>query len=157
MSKRAKVIICTIGGALLITVIGFTYALLWTGSTKEIVGVADSFHIPADWKKVSEQVEPPRLVCIGDLVCPSLIRKYQAYATISSKELISKILPTNVTKVNYDVCGQGPVPAQARKMYMDCAADFILSNGYKGTSYAYRSYDKNSDEVEVSVSIRRQL
>ncbi|PID31594.1 hypothetical protein CR983_00420 [Candidatus Saccharibacteria bacterium] len=74
-----------ITSALLLTLAAMAAAILYVGSTDDIVRVADTFKPAEDWQLAAEQVEPPRIVCMS--VCPYLARSWSVEETITSVDV----------------------------------------------------------------------
>lgn len=90
-----------IGSAIIIVlfsvIVGFLLWLSYTGSSKEIVAVADQFKPDPSWQLKSEAIEPPRTFCI-DIECPSVWRQWQTNSLLSQEDF-SKI----IKKTNWDL------------------------------------------------------
>jgi hypothetical protein len=79
------------GSAILLLLAAIVFVLGYTGSAKPIKDVASQLQIPSNWHLRSEQVEPPRLLCLGDTSCPELNRSWLANSTsLSEIETIFK-------------------------------------------------------------------
>lgn len=63
---------------------GFLYWFTWTGSTDDIIRVADQFKVPSTWKLVSDHADPPRTICL-DGSCPGLSRNWTTNDTVAEK------------------------------------------------------------------------
>lgn len=53
------------------------------GSSVGITATADQFQPQAGWELANERVEPPRLICLGDVPCPSLQRRWQTSTPVT--------------------------------------------------------------------------
>lgn len=103
-----------IGGAIIALSTLLLVFLSWffyTGSTKEIVAVADQFKPDSSWELVSENIQPPATVCI-DVECPSIWRQWRSNTTASSETFRSllKQVRWNLkidTDCNYNDAGLG--------------------------------------------------
>src|SRR5690606_33894070 len=93
-----------VGVILLATIATLVYLVLWTGSTKEIEAIADKFQPGESWTLVNERIEPPRMVCLGDVACPSISR------TWNSQEMISREQYTKMIPKEYNVKITGNCP-----------------------------------------------
>lgn len=72
--KRFAIIVAGIIALIMVVIL---VVVFWQGSTKDIVAEANKFQPPAEWTLTSEQVEPPRLVCFGDMACPEITRSWK--------------------------------------------------------------------------------
>lgn len=81
--QQNKRVVITLAAVPVIVIIGFLFGLLYTGSTKEIVAVADQFQPDPSWKLESETITPPRIICI-DSVCPQVFRSWSLKSDSSS-------------------------------------------------------------------------
>lgn len=86
------------------------------GSTQPILGVANRVKVPEDWKLESEQIEPPRFICLGDVKCPSLQRTWRTPQEVSLTELQAlsssanlSLSPENSCDYRASVSGGGPI------------------------------------------------
>lgn len=80
-------IVLSIAAALFI---GFMiFALFYRGSTKPILAVADKFKPDSSWRLTQESIEPPMLLCIGDLPCPNASRTWERDTPATRDELLS--------------------------------------------------------------------
>ncbi len=86
MSRTKKIVLGLIIVIAAVLGIGI-WTLFWTGSTKDVEAVADKFHPPSAWTLVDEQVEPPRMVCLGDVPCPQVTRTWKGDSEISYGDL----------------------------------------------------------------------
>lgn len=80
-----------IGSGVIITLLicfaGAIYGLFfYTGSTKEIVAVADQLQVDPSWKLDSESIHPPQSFCI-DVECPSVSRNWITSNPIEKSDL----------------------------------------------------------------------
>lgn len=71
-NKRVVVVLAAVP---VIVIMGFLFGLVYTGSTKEIIAVADQFQPDPSWTLESEKITPPRIICI-DSVCPQVFRSW---------------------------------------------------------------------------------
>lgn len=71
-NKRVVVVLVAVP---VIVIMGFLFGLVYTGSTKEIVAVANQFQPDPSWTLESEKITPPRIICI-DSVCPQVVRSW---------------------------------------------------------------------------------
>jgi hypothetical protein len=70
--------------------IGFMiFALFYRGSTKPILAVADKFKPDSSWRLTQESIEPPMVLCIGDLPCPNASRTWERDRPATKDELLS--------------------------------------------------------------------
>lgn len=119
-----------IGSAIIIVsfaiVIGLLIWLSYTGSTKEIVAVADQFKPDPSWELKSEAIEPPRTFC-GNIECPSVNRQWQTSNLINREEL-SSILKRS----GWNFTIQGTCFMQNNRYHSDsievCSADGFVNN-----------------------------
>lgn len=82
----------------------FIAAIQWTGSTREIVSVADRFQPSNVWKLETERVEPPRLICIQDIPCPEVFKRWSTNAAVSAVDLNSTVKTVNLNLTLDDNC-----------------------------------------------------
>lgn len=75
------------------------WAATWTGSTKDIRAVADQFRPPASWQLVDEMIEPPRMLCLQDVACPSLHKSWKTSHIVTKGEFIEALSNIPVNKV----------------------------------------------------------
>ena len=87
ISRAKKILLSSIGGILLL--IGATiFIFSYEGSTKPITGVADQFTPGESWELVSERSNGPAIFCLYS--CPSLDRKWRRPAADLTKEEVMK-------------------------------------------------------------------
>lgn len=79
-NKRVVVVLAAVP---VIVIMGFLFGLVYTGSTKEIIAVADQFQPDPSWTLESETITPPRIICI-DSVCPQVVRSWSVGALADS-------------------------------------------------------------------------
>lgn len=87
MLKKVLIWVGIVSATITVLGAGFIFVLFMPGSTDKIVSVADKFKPDASWEKVADQVEPPRIVCLGDISCPSVHWSWKTQHSISSIEL----------------------------------------------------------------------
>jgi len=119
MKKYQKILIVIgIVIVVLVPVIIFINFLLWKGSPKEILSVADQFQPPASWELVSENVRAPQTLCWDGGGCPLVHRKWKPDSQVSKQsfeELLQNsgwgfsvekdcTLPNNVSGSAINVC-----------------------------------------------------
>ena len=63
------------------------FVFTWEGSTDDIRAAANRINPPKNWSLVSEQVEPPRVVCLGAMSCPSISKTWMTKDTPPSDSL----------------------------------------------------------------------
>ena len=94
-----------IGSAIIIVafsvVVGLLLWLSYTGSSKEIVGVADQFKPDPSWQLKSEAIEPPRTFC-GDVECPSVFRSWATNGVIGRDKLQAQLMESGL---NFKITG----------------------------------------------------
>lgn len=66
-----------VAGLPLLFVLVAAFMIIYQGSTRDIVAVADKFQPGPGWVMESEQIEPPRIICLGDVACPSVTRTWR--------------------------------------------------------------------------------
>lgn len=64
--------------------------MMWHGSPKEILAVADKFKPQEGWVLIHEEVRPPANACI-DLECPQVVREWKLPRGYTSEEIISML------------------------------------------------------------------
>ena len=107
--------------------------VMYIGSSKEIVAVANQFKPDASWKLESESIVPPRTLCI-DVECPSVGRVWK------TKNLVSKVeLRKQLDKSGWDF----PIED-------DC----LLDPGSWGAALPLCTARGNVDNYDISVSVR---
>lgn len=77
----------TLSFALLVFVGAFLY-LAWEGDTRPMVSVADKFKPLDGWVFKRESIVPPKNICMSDVPCPSMIRRYKLTSRISKDDFI---------------------------------------------------------------------
>lgn len=74
-------------GALVGAVVLFVGALFvmnqWTGDTKPIIAMADRFKPASGWTLSGENIQPPRMYCVGNVPCPMLARSWETETPVS--------------------------------------------------------------------------
>ena len=111
------------------------FVSVYEGSTKEITAVADQLKPDADWGQAKSSVNPPRLLCLGDVTCPYLSRSWTIQKPLSGADFISQVKQSGWTfKTEYD-----------------CGADNILNSGSPGTICEARGTKDGYDFI-VSLS-----
>lgn len=72
-------------------------ALVIPGSSAPVRSTAAQFTPASSWQQTGDLVEPPRLVCLGSMPCPSLVRTWDAPAPVSVGDLVSAASAWRVT------------------------------------------------------------
>lgn len=91
-STRFWALVIGIPATLILVVI---FMFLYQGSTREIVSVANQFQPGAGWKLESERVEPPRIVCLNSVPCPSVFRAWSIETDVSKEDIESVLMKSN--------------------------------------------------------------
>lgn len=106
------------------------------------MAAADSLHIPADWQKVSEKVEPPRMMCLGGVSCPSLSRSYETSNIEDSKSELEMTIPDSARGIKYDgPCGRNPDDINKSTVNLECSVRFDIEDRYFGEVYLNHARD----------------
>lgn len=136
-----------IGGAIIALSTLLLVFLSWffyTGSTKEIVAVADQFKPDSSWELVSENIQPPATVCI-DIECPSVHRSWNTHTLISKEKLVKQINLSgwsfhidNDCILSPDIFGAGITVCSAKGVIGDYAVTVSI-NGSNSPGSAYIS------------------
>lgn len=128
--------------------IGFMiFALFYRGSTKPILSVADEFKPDSSWRLAQEQVEPPRLLCIGSMSCPGVSRTWERDTPMTKDELLS-YLPDS-----WRSYAEAPRACETRDQVMTCDI-YITDKGYS-VSIGSRKPHGNSETFKVGIYVRR--
>ena len=94
VSKRSpvKTALLVLGFTFLLF-IGFSaFAIFYTGSTKSIKETADTFRPDDTWTLISEDIEPPRLLCLNGQACPSIHKTWKRSPVASSETEVTRYL-----------------------------------------------------------------
>ena len=92
--------------AILSAVSGFVFT--WEGSTDDIRAAANRINPPKNWSLVSEQIEPPRIICLGAMSCPSLNKTWRTDDPPSSNSLDSILQDAKFYSNQTSSCGLDP-------------------------------------------------
>lgn len=65
------------------------FMFIYQGSTRPILDVANKFNPGVGWKLESERVEPPRIVCLNSVSCPSVHRVWVTENNIEKIDMVS--------------------------------------------------------------------
>ena len=143
-----------IGSAIIIAsfsiAVGLLLWLSYTGSTKEIVAVADQFKPDPSWELKSEAIEPPRTFC-GDVECPSVFRLWGTENQLSKSEF-QKII--NLAGWNFPVDEDCEVnPNVFGTSLPTCTASGAI-DGYR-VSLSVRG-SSSPDSYQVSLNVTKE-
>ncbi len=72
----------------IVFILTVVFMLLYEGSTKGITDVASQFNPGPGWKLESKQVEPPRIVCLNSVPCPSVHETWTTNDDITKKDFV---------------------------------------------------------------------
>lgn len=72
-------------GGIVLLVVAFAVIGFWPGSTKDIEAVANKFQPGDGWKLESEQIEPPRFICL-QADCNTMSRRWALEKNITTEE-----------------------------------------------------------------------
>ena len=87
-------------GAVVVAVVLVAAIALWSqNGERRIVAAADQLRIPQDWVVLSQQVQGPEPVCIGDVACPSLKREWRAPNDLATPDF-SKVIASSSWNLN---------------------------------------------------------
>jgi hypothetical protein len=86
--------------ALFALLIGFLAWLLYVGSPKEVISVADQFKPGLGWNLTQNQIDPPRNVCI-DIKCPGVTRTWVS-SSYMTKQGFESLIKTSGWKLYYE-------------------------------------------------------
>lgn len=95
--KKAWKIIGIVCAAIVLVVAALLYWSTWEGSTKDIEAVANQLKVQNGWIQVTNQVTPPRNLCLGDTQCPSLHRSWKTKANLTKDDFHSILTDSNWT------------------------------------------------------------
>lgn len=150
MGKAKKTIgIILLGFAILVA--GLVYVVTWTGSTKDIVAVADQFKPDESWKFTSEVITPPRTICI-DILCPEVRKEWEVDQRLDTKqefETIAKIGQTVLT-VEDDCLSE----SQIRESREICTAEGNVGN-YRA-KIEYRGVNTGGNKLQILLTVVEQ-
>ena len=91
-----------LAGAVAVGVVLVAGIALWSqNGERRIVAAADQFRVPQDWVVLSQRVQGPRPVGIGDVACPSLTRRWRAPTDMTSSDL-SKLITSSGWNLNLE-------------------------------------------------------
>ena len=128
--------------------IGFMiFALFYRGSTKPILSVADEFKPDSSWRLAQEQVEPPRLLCIGSMSCPGVSRTWERDTPMTKNELMS-YLPDS-----WRSNAEAPKACKTTDEVMTCDI-YVTDKGYL-ISMGSGRHDSGDKTFWVSIYVRR--
>ncbi len=129
----------------------FIFAVVYQGDTKPILSVADQFKPDKSWKLTEERVEPPRIICAGDIACPSVARWWIHEKPLSLGELRSIM---DSTGWRYSI--KGNCESSSGDQYLCYADAYAELAGTAGVSiYVSSRINKESGGGELFLDIRR--
>lgn len=152
MRQFKKTILFCLVGVVLAGVLGFAVLFTmnqWTGDTKPMIAVADRFVVPADWKLVSERIEPPRRLCVNDIPCPSMGRTWRLPNIIDKNEFESFIGGAGLSQSSVRDCEFNPLTSGRRSF---CRASGVI-DGYK-VEVGGEVNPERLDSMEVSITVK---
>lgn len=140
--KIARRILLGVGVICGIVVAFLIFAVFYGGDTRPILSVADEFKPDSSWKLTEERVEPPRIMCAGDIACPSVFRKWVRKQPISIDELQSIMRATGWRYFEKGKC--------------EPSSCMLSANDSTGMSiYVYTDVNSDLTENELYLSIQR--
>lgn len=86
---RGRIVAVVIAVIVLVPVL-FVVIGFWPGSTKDIEAVANKFQPGDGWRLESEQIEPPRLICL-QADCNTMTRAWTLEKNITTEEFRDRI------------------------------------------------------------------
>ncbi len=142
-----------IGSGIIIALfIGFSGAIYWlffyTGSTKEIVAVADQLQVDPSWELDMEAIEPARAICIND-ECPSVSRNWKVNSLLTREDLESILEKSKWGLKIEEDCK--PHTQLTQLPSGRCKAQGIIDNYTTGVDIASLDYPNNTTYVRLTV------
>lgn len=128
---------------------------IWSKNGQEkITQTADQFKVPEGWVLVSQDMEPPRVLCLGGNGCPSLRRRWNVPGKMSTIELMALIDSSGWRLTLEHECE--PQPNQAiigngNFERISCTANGHV-NGYS-TRISYSTRDDKPADTELFLSL----
>jgi len=119
---------------LVLVIIGLPILLVMPGSTKPIREVADRFQPPSSWELVRENIEPPRLFCLG-VDCNELSREWRISEPITLTELHEIVQPTGWSYEHSGDCETLGVSEKDDGREFLCTITFHGEGTYQGYVY----------------------
>ncbi len=125
----------------------YIFAVVYRGDTKPILSVADQFKPGDSWKLTEESVEPPRIMCAGDVACPSVLRRWSRDKPLTYDELRSLM---EATGWEYSIRGVCDPSNLDRYTCSVTAKDYSAAMSI----YVWLQVDSSS-HGQISIDIRR--
>ena len=150
LKRVFKRILLGIGAVAAFMIAFFIFAVVYKGDTKPILSVADQFKPGDSWKLTEERVEPPRIMCAGDIPCPSIVRWWIRDKLLSIEEFRSIM---DSTGWQYSIKGNCEPSLQDRYLcYADAHTELSGSNA---SIYVSSRINRESGGGELFIDIRR--
>lgn len=136
--------------ALLIAFFGAVYWLFfYTGSTKEIVAVADQLQVDPSWKLETESIRPPQSFCV-DVECPSVSRNWKVSEPLIRKDLENLLEASGWNFQIEETCI--PDTTMPQQPSGSCSAKGIVGNYNVTLGITYFNNSEQTSVVGLSVT-----
>lgn len=140
-------------GIFILIFIGFGFAATLEGDTTPIKNVANQLRVDSKWKLVSERVDGPRMVCLGDAPCPSLHRVWDAGALIKPEEFKKLVKDSGWNLLVKDQCNK---ETSIDKAVLYCTAQGTV-DGYSVSLWVSKSQKtSNAHGIVLSIDMLRK-
>lgn len=140
-AKKIWIILVTIATFL----IGGFYWLTWSGSSKDIEGVAGQFKAKGNWELKADSVTPPRTICL-DGACPEVVKKWLMDKPLTKKELMDVLNASGWS-------GVGLERSNCFDNFMDISNSLSCSANGRVGKYTAQIYIKNIDGIDNKPSL----
>lgn len=147
LKRVFKRILLGIGAVAAFMIAFFIFAVVYKGDTKPILSVADQFKPGDSWKLTEERVEPPRIMCAGDVPCPNVLRRWNRDKPLTYDELRSLM---DATGWEYSIKGVCDLNSLDRYTCSVIAKDYSAAMSI----YVWLQVD-DSSHGQISIDIRR--
>lgn len=149
MVKEYKQMIIVIMGAILIASAVFIGIFGWQGNTTEIESVANQLKVSGNWRLESDQVRPPKLVCLDGGTCPQVSRRWVTDHKLS-KEDFAKLLEN--TGWNFAIENDCTLPENVSgKFISTCSASGKIEEFDVSIGLSEDSSTPNQQRISLSV------
>lgn len=128
--------------------------MMWHGSPKEILAVADKFKPQEGWQLKHETAYPPANFCIGQR-CPSVWRQWKTseyYSSAQMKNLLEQSFGKERSATISHVCDVEPIAASEDENSKSCEINTIIDE-YVVSLRQESKYDYTSKTADNTAEI----
>lgn len=146
--KRRPLIALKIIIGVVVLLGGIVFIFFYQGSTRSILKVADKFQPDESWIMITERVEPPQIICLNSVPCPSLHRAWETVDPLAREDLQHFAASSGETLSIEGNCT--PLPNVSGGA-TTCTAKGIINNMRVEINVISSLYDKKDNKVVLSI------